>query len=85
MSSCQSTKLQRFMYNYLPFLYKKCPEGNYHKVWDRLCFCQYFDSPGNGIYDFKNDRKYVRLDDYKRLLDDIYKPPIIKGDIQHEL
>jgi len=68
MSSGATTKAQRLMFKFLPFLYKKCPEGNYHKKTDRLCFCQYFDCPSNGIYDFKNGKRYVELSEYERML-----------------
>lgn len=60
MSSGYSTKWERFLYK-LPFLYKQCPEGNYHKITDRLCFCRVNEFDGTwhgGIYDFKTSEEY---------------------------
>ena len=41
MSSTYSPYLKRLMYKYLPFLFYKCPGGNYHWRWDRFCICNH--------------------------------------------
>ena len=40
MASGRSSWFQRNILYKIPFLYKICPGGNYHKAWDRLCFCR---------------------------------------------
>ena len=42
----------------LPFLFKKCPAGNYHWRWDKYCYCMMNEYGGlndwhGGIYSFK--------------------------------
>lgn len=63
MSSCFASPFKRFMFRTFPFslYYKKCPEGNYHPFWDRLCFCRCGEHSGDwhgGIYDFKTKKEY---------------------------
>ena len=63
MASCYSSLLHRVFLYKIPFLYKKCPDGNYHKAWDRLCFCREGLNDGDwhgGIYDFKTGGEYQR-------------------------
>jgi len=48
----------------IPFLYKKCPDGNYHPFWDRLCFCRVNehivpDTWHGGVYDFVTGGEYI--------------------------
>lgn len=39
MSGAATTKLQRFSFRWMSFLYTKCPEGNYHLRWHWICWC----------------------------------------------
>ena len=55
------TPWYRKIFHKIPGLFKKCPEGNYHWFWDRLCFCrlgEHCDDWHGGIYDFKFKREY---------------------------
>jgi hypothetical protein len=69
VSSSYSPSWRRFLYRFLPLLWKKCPEGNYHWRWDRLCFCRE-NEHGNGwhggIYDFKTGDEYHRHRDQSK-------------------
>ena len=61
MSSAYSPWIYRKLFYKVPFLYKRCPAGNYHKSWDRLCFCRLNESCGDwhgGVYDFKTGDEY---------------------------
>jgi len=61
MSSSYSPWIYRKFLYHIPFLWKKCPEGNYHIFWDRLCFCRlngYCGDWHGGIYDFKTGKEY---------------------------
>jgi len=61
MANAKSNIRQRFMFKYLPFLYKRCPAGNYHKRWDRLCFCRMNEHCGDwhgGVFDLKTGEEY---------------------------
>lgn len=56
MASGRATWLERNILFKISFLYKKCPAGNYHHFWDRLCYCrcdEHDSSWHGGIYDFK--------------------------------
>lgn len=67
MASGYSPWWRRQLYK-IPGLFKKCPGGNYHWFWDRLCFCSIGESfstsdvPSGswhgGIWDFKLKREY---------------------------
>ena len=57
MSSGYSSWWKRKIAYKVPGLYKKCPEGNYHLSWDRLCFCQYNEN-GHKIIDLKTKEEY---------------------------
>jgi len=46
-----------------PF-YKRGPCGNYHRRWDRFCFCRVNEFSGDwsgGIYDFRTKRPYLPM------------------------
>jgi len=61
MASSYLPKWKRFLIQYTPFLFKKCPGGNNHWFWDRLCFCQCGEHHSDwhgGIYDFQTKREY---------------------------
>lgn len=61
MSSGYSPWIYRKLLYHIPGLFKKCPEGNYHKFWHRLCFCRQNEHCGDwhgGIYDFKTGNEY---------------------------
>jgi hypothetical protein len=60
MSSAYSPSWKRLLYK-VPFLFKICPEGNYHWKWDRLCFCRCHEYCGDwhgGIWDMKLKKEY---------------------------
>jgi hypothetical protein len=60
MSSCY-TPLHRKILHKIPGLFKKCPEGNYHWFWDRLCFCRFHEYCcvwHGGIYDMELKMEY---------------------------
>lgn len=60
MASGRSSAFRRLLYK-VPKLFKKCPGGNYHWFWDRLCFCsigEHFGDFHGGIWDFKLKREY---------------------------
>jgi hypothetical protein len=40
MASMRPSLFFRLKIKLLPFLYKKCPAGNYHFFTDTLCFCR---------------------------------------------
>ena len=46
---------RRILIKCCPFLFKKCPEENYHWVWHKTCHCVYGIN-GHKSYDFKNKR-----------------------------
>ena len=56
MSSGYSPLYRRLLHKWLPFLFKKCPGGNYHWRWDKICYCMFNEYRGGkgGIYDFRN-------------------------------
>ena len=61
MSSGRSSWIQRKILYQMPGLYKKCPAGNFHPFWHRLCSCRYneFSSDWNGgILDLKTGVEY---------------------------
>lgn len=43
---------KRILIKTMPFLFKKCPEENYHWFWDKTCYCVAHIN-GNKSYDFK--------------------------------
>ena len=53
--SGRSSLFKRMLYK-IPYLYKKCPSGNYHLFSDRVCVCGEFDC---ALYDFKTKKKYI--------------------------
>lgn len=60
MSSGYAPWWRRILYH-VPFLFKKCPEGNYHWFWDRLCFCRLNQCCGDfhgGVWDMKLKKEY---------------------------
>lgn len=71
MASGYSPWIYRKILYRIPFLFKKCPQGNYHKRWHRLCFCGLHMCSGDwhgGIYDFKTKKQYQTDDEYQRIL-----------------
>jgi hypothetical protein len=60
MSSARTNWWRRTLHR-VPFLFKTCPAGNKHWVFDRLCFCRSHEHVGDwhgGIYDFKTKHEY---------------------------
>lgn len=54
-SAPESTKRRLFRLSF-PFLFKECPQGNFHWLRDRFCFCGLGTYSGNwhgGVWDFK--------------------------------
>lgn len=49
---------RRVLRKIMPFLFKKCPEGNYHWFYDKTCYCV-ANINGNKSYDFKT-KKYKK-------------------------
>ena len=44
------------------FIYRKCPAGNYHWIWQRFCFCRLHindDGWKGGVYDMWKKREYI--------------------------
>lgn len=39
MASGYSPRWRRLLQKHTPFLFKVCPEGNYHWFWDKTCYC----------------------------------------------
>ena len=75
-------------YKCFPFLYKKCPEGNYHSVFDEIVllpFATIFQWSGNGgILDLKTGKEYIQafqytqiVNKYNRLCEAARKPTVI--------
>jgi hypothetical protein len=61
MSSSYSPWFYRKILYKIPKLFKKCPGGNYHWFWHRLCFCRVNEHSGDwhgGIFDFKTGEEY---------------------------
>lgn len=68
---------KRLLIRFLPFLFRRCAELNYHWRWDALCFCAC--SSGGHAVNLRNGEKYVydprggnvhRLDISKLSVDD---------------
>ena len=66
MSSTYSPLYLRIMYKFLPFLFKKCPDGNYHWRWDRICIC--CECNGWKLIDYKTKTIYY-IERYEKLKD----------------
>lgn len=73
MASTYSPLWMRFLFKATPFLFKKCPQWNYHWRWDRLCMCglnEYCGDFRGGIYDMKKKKQYyaseghIMIEDY---------------------
>ncbi len=59
--SCKPSKFRKFLIKFFPFLFKMCPDKNYHWGNDRLCFCRvgcYTKNWNGGIYDLKTGAEY---------------------------
>ena len=70
MSSCQTPRWKRLLHEATPFLFNKCPAGNMHWIWDRLCFCctNEYDACTHkqwhgGILDLKTGREYQECEE----------------------
>lgn len=63
MASAYTPKWKRLIIKYIPFIHKKCPEGNYHWRWARLCYCRcneyWGDEWHGGILDFKTGKELI--------------------------
>ena len=60
MASCYTLWHRKLLHN-IPGLFKKCPEGNYHWFWDRLCFCRLGEHSSDhhgGLWDLKLKQEY---------------------------
>lgn len=71
MSSGCTSRWQRFKFKAFPFLYKVCPEGNYHKKSDVLCYCrlnEYCGKWNGGILNLKTGEEYIPVKEYMRVL-----------------
>lgn len=63
MSSYKTRLTKRALQKLTPFLFKKCPDGNYHWRWEQICFCrmgEYSDNWNGGIYSFLGDEEMHR-------------------------
>jgi len=61
MASAKTPKWKRLLIKYFSWLFKICPQSNYHWRWDRLCFCgqnEYVGDWHGGIYDLKSNKEY---------------------------
>ena len=59
MASGRPSKWQLFKIKWFPFLYKKCPAGNYHPKKDKYCMCrvgEYSYEWRGGVYDFSTGK-----------------------------
>ena len=59
MANRRTSAMKRVKIKLFPFLYKKCPDGNWHKRNDKFCYCRVnehhvggTDSWNGGIYKF---------------------------------
>lgn len=70
MSSKYSPRWLRFLYRYMPFLFKKCPAGNYHWRWDKICWCMLHEHCGEkgGLYIFSNKKWYLEKSEVYEML-----------------
>ena len=62
MASSYSPRWKRLLYR-IPHLTVKCPQGNHHWFWDRLCFCGGCQHSGDwhgGIFDMKLKVEYQK-------------------------
>lgn len=57
MSSSYSPWWKRKIFYKIPFLFKKCSEGNYHWFWERVCFCV----KDCDLLDMQTDEKYDNI------------------------
>ena len=67
MAGASTSKWQRFKFKYLKFLYKKCPEGNFHKKSDELCWCRIDEHCGywhGGVLVFKTGEELIPYDSH---------------------
>lgn len=61
MSSARTTHTRRLLHRIAPWLFKKCPEGNFHWRWSQVCYCRMYEHCGpwhGGIYLFHDQREY---------------------------
>jgi hypothetical protein len=65
MGSSYSPWIYRKLLYHIPGLFRRCPEGNYHWRWDRLCYCMQGANVSlegkqfhGGIYDLKRGVEY---------------------------
>lgn len=79
MASGFSPWYRRFVYRWLPFLWKKCPDGNYHSRWGRsahLCFCRCNEHSGDwhgGVMDLKTREEYIPYQEHSRVLNELHR------------
>jgi hypothetical protein len=58
--SAYSPRWRRFLQRRVPWLFKRCPVGNYHWRWDRFCYCRarcHTVAWHGGILDFKTGKE----------------------------
>jgi hypothetical protein len=62
MAGASTTRWQRFKFKYFKFLYKKCPEGNFHSKSDQLCWCRINECSGDwhgGVLVFETGEELI--------------------------
>jgi len=74
MVSAYTPPWRRFLHRFAgKLLFKKCPDGNFHWKWDRLCYCRLNEhcvskNPKfcwhGGIYDFKTKEQLFTQEQY---------------------
>ena len=61
MASGYAPRWRRWLHRNAKFLFKRCPDGNYHWFWDRYCFCRCCEHIGDewhgGTLDFKTGKE----------------------------
>lgn len=64
MASGYSPLWRRILHKTMPFLFRLCPEFNYHWRWDRMCHC----CDGVETIDLWTGKEYVNKAEYDRML-----------------
>ena len=78
MASGRTPRWKIWLIKFTPFLFKKCPEGNYHWQGDEVCYCrenQHVVGTGpdvwhGGILLFKGEKEYISFWEHARVLAD---------------
>lgn len=61
MAGARTPRWRQFLHEAIPCLFNICPSGNFHWIWERMCYCGRHEHHGNwhgGLYDLKTKQEY---------------------------